>query len=110
MKSKTTKGLIFAVAMLALTLVASAAPKAKKVSLTLFSDTTVSGTTLKPGEYQVVIEDNSATFLREGREVVKVAVETQEAPQKFAQTEVLTDGNTLKELDLGGTTTKLIVK
>jgi hypothetical protein len=110
---KTTKGFVclIAVAVLTLTMLASAAPKAKKIGITLFNNVVVSGITLKPGDYQVVVEENSATFLREGREVVKVTVESQDAGTKFPANELVTsDANALKEICLGGTSTKLVLK
>ena len=107
---KSNKGFAFALIVLALTLVAAASgPKIKK-TVSFFSDVTVAGTTLKPGEYQVVVEDGSATFSYEGKEVVKTAVQLQDAGHKFDGNEIITsEGNALKELGLTGTTTKLII-
>ena len=106
---KSNKGFVFALIVLALTVAAFASgPKIKK-TVSFFSEISVAGTTLKPGDYQVVVEDGTATFSYEGKEVVKTTVQLQDTGRKFDGNEIVTDGNTLKELGLTGTSTKLVI-
>ena len=107
---KNHKGFAAVIIVLALTVVAFAGGAKIKKSVSFFSSITVAGTTLKAGEYQVVVEDGTATFSYEGKEVVKTAVQLQDAGHKFDGNEIITnEGNALKELGLTGTTTKLII-
>jgi hypothetical protein len=108
---KSNKGFAFAIIVLALTLVASAsAPKGKKQTVSFFTDTVVAGTTLKPGDYQLVVDNGVATFFRNGKEVAKVSVQSQDAGAKFDSNELTTgEGNALKGIGLAGSTTRLVV-
>jgi hypothetical protein len=107
---KNHKGFAAVIIVLALTVVAFAGGAKIKKNVSFFSSITVAGTTLKAGEYQVVVEDGTATFSYEGKEVVKTAVQLQDAGHKFDGNEIITnEGNALKELGLTGTTTKLII-
>jgi hypothetical protein len=107
---KSTKAFAIAIIVLALSVAAFAAgPKIKK-TVSFFSEINVAGTTLKAGEYTVVVEDGFATFSRDGKEYVKAAVQLQDAGHKFDGNEVITgENNSLKELGLTGTSTKLVI-
>jgi hypothetical protein len=105
------KGVVFASAVLALALAASAAPKSKKTDITFFVDTNVAGTQLKAGDYQVAVEGNVATFYHGGKEVAKSAVESRDAGRKITSTSLVyaTEGRSLLELRLSGTSSNLVL-
>lgn len=48
----------------------------------------INGTTLKPGEYRVEVNNDTAT-IREGRNVVEAPVKVETSPTKFDSTAVL---------------------
>ena len=110
------KGIVCAMTVLALTLTAAAQAqvqaKSKKQDLQLFWDTEVAGTTLKPGDYKVGVDGTTATVYKGGKSVATFAVRSETAGEKFHASSVVYGGNDriLKEIRIGGTTTKLIVE
>ena len=108
------KGMVCAVTVLALTLTAAAQmqAKSKKQDLQLFWDTEVAGTTLKPGDYKVGVDGSTATVYKGGKSVATFAVRSEAVGEKFRASSVVYGGNDriLREIRIGGTTTKLIVE
>lgn len=97
-------GLLLGVVSLAI------ASAANSYSVSLYQPTTVGGTNLKVGDIKVEVKDNKAT-LKQGKTVIEVAVKTETANQKFLHTSVAyKEGNNheLKDISLGGTTTRLV--
>jgi hypothetical protein len=86
--------------------VASAASSYK---ITLPSDLSAGSVTLKAGDYKVEVEGDQATF-KQGKQEVKVPVTVETSASKFPDTTVESSGTNLQAIDIGGTTTKLIVK
>ncbi len=108
---KVTRGFVFTVTVLAIALTASAAPKAKRQAIRLFNDTQVAGTQLKPGEYQMAVEGDVATFYRDGKQVAQTAVQSQAAGRKFDSNSLVyaPDGKSLIEVRLSGASDKLVI-
>ncbi len=102
-----TKKLLLAVSTVALA-VASAADSYR---ITLFQPSVVNGTTLKPGDYKVEVNENRVT-IKGGKEKVEADVKVEAADQKFGSTSVRynSGGGQMKveEIRLGGTKTKLV--
>ena len=89
----------------------SAAAAAESYKVTLFQESIVNGTTLKPGDYKVIVADNMATITA-GKNKVEAPVKVETADSKFPTTSVRYqngDGKyRVKEIRLGGTATKLV--
>ena len=87
------------------------AAAAEKKTVRLFEDSVVNGTTLKPGEYRLIVEDGKATFTQ-GVVKVQANVAVEPAQAKFRATTVRYDveGGKMRvsEIRIGGTNTKLI--
>lgn len=79
----------------------------------VLSGTTVAGNVqLRPGEYRVKVEGNTAKFTDVERDkTVAVPVTVKQTPQKFDQTAVDTDktggADKIKAIELGGSNTEL---
>jgi hypothetical protein len=85
---------------------------AKTYSFRLDNPTKVGETELKPGDYHVKLEGSAAVFTKmENAKSWTIPAAIESNPTKFPQTIVLTNSGsgvaTLKEIDLGGSTTKL---
>ena len=89
----------------------SIAAAAESYKVTLFQESIVNGSTLKPGGYKVVVANNKATITA-GKNKVEAPVKIETAESKFSSTSVRYqngDGKyRVKEIRLGGTSTKLI--
>ncbi|HXN97561.1 MAG TPA: hypothetical protein VN881_00720 [Candidatus Acidoferrales bacterium] len=93
----------------AFTLLTLAAPVwARTHSATAISDgsTTVAGTQLKAGDYELKVDDNASQLqvIQNGKVVAQAPVQWIQLPQKAADTTVLLDGNKIVEVDFGGKT------
>jgi hypothetical protein len=97
------------ISVLAITTVGIAA--AKSYSVTLTAPTKVGATELKPGEYEVSVKGSQAVFTNDSGKSFNVPVTIGQSDKKFSDTLVDTsskDGeDNIKEIDLGGSTTKL---
>lgn len=62
---------------------------------------------LKPGDYKVELVGDKAVFTT-GKTVVEVPATTQKSEKKFSATTYQASGSRIVEIDLGGTTTKLV--
>jgi hypothetical protein len=74
--------------------------------------TWVGGTQLKPGEYDVKVDGDKITF-KQGKNVVAVAAKVETSATKYSDTQmdIKTENGQakLKELDLGGTKSKIML-
>jgi|SRR5581483_4485993 len=74
--------------------------------------TWVGGTELKPGEYDVKVEGDKITF-KQGKKVFQATAKVDTNASKFSDTQMVVKTENgqprLKELDLGGTTSKVMV-
>ncbi len=79
--------------------------------VTLFEESVVNGTTLKPGDYKLAIDGGKATLSR-GKQSVEAPVSLQKGDGKFASTSVRYSSGAgapqLKEIRVGGTDTRVI--
>jgi len=93
----------------ALTLLTLALPVwARTHSTTAYSDgtTTIAGTQLKAGDYQLKVEDNGTELqvLRAGKVVAHVPVQWVQFPNKSKTSEVMLNNNQIVEVQFGGET------
>lgn len=76
--------------------------------LSLYQPTVVNGTTFKPGDCKLELNDNRIV-LKQGKNTAEAAVTVENSGAKFNSTTVgYTDGNRIQEIRLGGTNTKLL--
>jgi hypothetical protein len=80
---------------------------AKSYYVTLTAPTKAGVTVLKAGEYEVNVKGNQAVFTNDGGKSVSVPVKVEQSDKKFDTTSVNADSDTIKEIDLGGSMTKL---
>lgn len=100
------------VKLFALMILALAIASASTHTLSLFQASVVNGTELQPGDYKLSVENNKAILIK-GKAKVEIAVTVETNESKFPSTSVRynnEDGKyKIREIRLGGTTTKLIV-
>lgn len=87
--------------------IACAASSTYKV--TLPSDTWAGDTQLKAGNYKVTVEGNQATFVS-GKQKIEVPATVEQTSKKSSDTQLETSGTKLQAIDIGGTTTKIVIK
>jgi len=92
-----------------LTLLTLAAPVwARTHSVTAISDgsTTIAGTQLKAGDYELKVDDNASQLqvIQNGKVVAQAPVHWVQLPQKPAGTSILLDDDKIVEVDFGGNT------
>jgi hypothetical protein len=79
---------------------------------TLADGASLTGKKLKAGEYEVSLKKDQAVITTPDGKAMKVAVNVQQAPTKFPNTAAITKaesgGVDLVEVDLGGTTDRLV--
>jgi hypothetical protein len=80
---------------------------AKSYYFTLSAPTKAGATTLKPGDYEVDVKGTQAVFRDNGGKSVSIPVKVEQSDKKFDNTAVETSSDTIQEIDLGGSTTKL---
>jgi len=67
----------------------------------------VNGSMLKPGEYKVEVNQNTATF-KNGKTVVEAPVTVEQGNEKYFTNSLRVSGQKLEELRFGGTHTRLL--
>jgi hypothetical protein len=71
--------------------------------------TKVGGTELKAGEYKVEVQDGKAIF-KSGKSVVaQTSATVENAKRKYPATAISTNASKLEEIDVGGTTMKIVL-
>ncbi len=68
---------------------------------------TIGSTQLQPGSYRVEMQGDKAVF-KTGKSVVEVPATLGKSDQKYGTTGIVTNGPQLVEIDLGGTTEKIL--
>ncbi|SRR5579871_6438770 len=63
---------------------------------------------LKPGNYKIEVSNDKAVF-KTGKTVVEVPATVQQANQKYVRTSYASVNSKITEIDLGGTTTKIVL-
>ncbi len=95
--------LTFGVAALAL----GVASAASSHSFDLKKSVAIGSTQLQPGPYKVEMQGDKAV-LKSGKNVVEVPAALGKGDQKYGTTGVVTNGSQLVEIDLGGTSEKIV--
>ena len=85
----------------------AAIAKTGSYKVDLMQDSVLNGQQLKAGTYKVDVENNTAT-LTKGNAAVQAPAKEEQAPDKFANTQMVYTDNDLKEIDIGGTHTKIV--
>ncbi len=97
--------------VVSLALAGAAIASAAQHRVTLFEESIVNGTTLKPGDYKLVIEGDKAMLSRAGQKV-EAPVSVQKADAKYSTTSVRYNSGggkqRVQEIRLGGTDTKVV--
>jgi hypothetical protein len=79
--------------------------------ITLFEESVVNGTILKPGDYKLVVDGDKATLSR-GKQTVEAPVSVQKSEAKYGTTSVryaAGEGKQrVQEIRVGGTDTKIV--
>jgi hypothetical protein len=83
------------------------ASAASSHSVDLKKAVTIGGTQLQAGSYRVEMQGDKAVF-KTGKSVVEVPATLGTSDQKFGTTGIVTNGAQLVEIDLGGTTEKIL--
>jgi len=100
---KLTK-LTLGLAVLALGVASAASSYSFKLSDSVW----VGGTQLKAGEYKVEMQGDKAVF-KSGKSVVEVPATLGNSDKKHAFTSVVSEDSKLLEIDLGGTSAKIVL-
>ena len=83
------------------------ASAASSHSVDLKKTVTIGSTQLQPGSYKVEMQGDKAVF-KSGKNVVEVPATLGNGDQKFGTTGIVTNGAQLVEIDLGGSTEKIL--
>ncbi|HLH04551.1 MAG TPA: hypothetical protein VKX25_17425 [Bryobacteraceae bacterium] len=97
------KKLSLAAAVAAASLIASG----NTYKVNVLEDTTLNGKQIKAGDYKVALDGTTAT-LKHGKEVVTVPAHTEQAQSKYQNTAIKYVNNSIEEIHIGGTTTKIV--
>ena len=89
-----------------LTLAAPVWAHTRTATAQITDTTTIGSTPLKPGEYQLKVEDNGnqLQIVQHGKVVAVVPVQWVQLQQKPSNTAVVLDGNKITEVEFGGNT------
>lgn len=97
--------------MIAAVVLLTGSVAAKTHSIKLHTPTTIAGTELKPGAYQMEVNGDSVKITN-GKQTVESAVKVEEVEEKFSRDSVRyteADGKMkVREIRMGGTNTKLV--
>ena len=83
------------------------ASAASSHNVDLKKSVTIGSTQLQAGQYKVEIKGEKAVFTM-GKNVVEVPATLGKSDQKYGTTGIVTNGSKLIEIDLGGTTEKIL--
>src|SRR5580658_6013590 len=95
--------LTFGLAVLALGI----ASAASSYTLRLTNSVWIGGTQLKPGDYKVEMQGDKAV-IKSGKTVVEVPATLGKSDQKFTLTSFIAEDSKVIEIDLGGTSEKIL--
>jgi len=80
---------------------------AKSYYFTLTAPAKVGATQLKAGDYEISVKGTQAIFIKDGGKSISVPVKIEQSDKKFDITSVDTANDIIREIDLGGSSTKL---
>ena len=83
------------------------ASAAESYNVDLKKSVTIGSAQLQPGRYKVEMQGDKAVF-KAGKNVVEVPATLGKSDQKFGTTGIVTVGPKLVEIDLGGTSDKIL--
>src|SRR5579872_6326183 len=110
--SMTLKATIIRSTLTLAALTMCAVGQAATYHVTLLKPTVIAGTELKPGEYRIQVNNDTAV-ISHGKQSVETKVKTEAADKKYDTNAVkyVVDGEKykLQEICIGGTKTKLVV-
>jgi len=75
--------------------------------VTLYDPVVVNGTTLKPGDYDLEIKENTA-IIKQGKIMAQAPVKLENDGKKFTANTVRISGTRIEEIRLGGTHTRVV--
>jgi hypothetical protein len=101
--------LIVMFALLGFAITLSAAPK-EHHSLTIYDQVQVNGTMLKPGDYKVEFDGQTASFMRNGKTIVSTPAKEVAATEKASATQMDIKDNNIKSIQFSGKTDKLVLE
>ena len=76
--------------------------------VTLFQDSVVNGQQLKAGNYKIEMKGDNTAVLKQGKQTVEIPAHLQTGSSKFGTTEVEYSNNSVQEIRVGGTNTKIV--
>jgi hypothetical protein len=85
------------------------ASAASNYSITIPTTIRVGQTELKAGDYKVTVDGDKVTF-KTGKNVIEVSATVEKAAKKYAETMLDSSGTQLQDIELGGTTMKVVFK
>jgi len=88
-------------------LAAGIAAAASTYDVKLYDSVWVGSTELKKGDYKVEMKGDKAVFMS-GKNAIEVPATVSKSDKKFGYNSFVTEGTKLVELDLGGTTDKIV--
>jgi hypothetical protein len=92
---------------LATLVLGAAAIAASSYDVKLYAPVSIGATNLKAGDYKVEMQGDKAVF-KSGKNVIEVPATMGTSDQKFGFTSLLTTDSKLREIDLGGTKSKIV--
>lgn len=109
---------LFALALLlALAIPAMASPKGARMSnaiakgqFNVVGGEVISGTTLTPGEYNVVANDSTLSFFRGKKLIAEAPIQWKDAAQKIDQNAIVTDSGKIQEVRFKGQSRSVVVQ
>jgi hypothetical protein len=90
------------------TLALGIASAASSYKVTIPSDIWAGDTQLKAGDYKVTVEGSMATFTQ-GKQTIQVPATVEKTATKASDTLLESSGTKLNAIDIGGTTTKIVI-
>jgi hypothetical protein len=86
-------------------IVATAASNSYRVHIP--EDSVIAGKSVKAGDYKIEIQNDTAVF-KQGKQTIEVPASTQSVESKFAHTEIESTNDTIQEIHVGGSRTKIV--
>ena len=97
------KTFVFGFAFAALAVMSAA----NRYTVTFYDPVVVNGTSLKPGDYNLEIKDNTA-IIKQGKITAQAPVKLENDDKKFTTNTVRITGKQVEEIRLGGTHTRVV--
>ena len=79
-----------------------------KQHIHIFEDVMVDGKSIKAGDYTIEMQNNNTAVMRQGKQTIEVPAHTESVTKKVDHTTLTSTGNKLEEIEIGGSTTKIV--